>query len=83
MDAPIFLKTNVGVYFACKASAPVNNDASGRALLDGYVLVVPGARGCDAKVTYAGGGNACTGRAFVPNMATAFVGELLVTLQKV
>lgn len=48
---PIFLRTYVGGYFSSKASAPSNTDASGRALQAGYVLVIPGARGWNAKVT--------------------------------
>jgi hypothetical protein len=60
---PIFLKTNVGGYFASKASAPTNTDASGRALLEGYVVVIPGARGWNSKVTKQDGNTVYTGRA--------------------
>ena len=49
--APMFLRTYVGGYFSSKAQAPSNTDASGRALREGYVLVIPGARGWNAKVT--------------------------------
>lgn len=60
---PILLRTYVGGYFSAKASAPVNTDASGRALLEGYVLVIPGARGWNAKVTKPDASTIYTGRA--------------------
>ena len=59
---PIFLRTYVGGYFSSKASAPSNTDASGRALQEGYVLVIPGARGWNAKVTK-------------PDASTVYVGK--------
>ncbi len=60
---PIFLRTYVGGYFSSKAQAPSNTDASGRALREGYVLVVPGARGWNAKVTKPDGSTVYSGRA--------------------
>lgn len=60
---PIFLRTYVGGYFSAKASAPSNTDASGRALREGYVLVIPGARGWNAKVTKPDGSTVYPGRA--------------------
>jgi hypothetical protein len=57
--APIFLKTNVGGYMASKASpSRMVTDASGRALQEGYVVVISGSRGWDSKV-----GEVFTGRA--------------------
>ena len=60
---PIFLRTYVGGYFSSKAQAPANTDASGRALQEGYVVVIPGARGWNAKVTKPDGSTAFTGKA--------------------
>ncbi|MCD8264082.1 MAG: hypothetical protein LUD02_07915 [Tannerellaceae bacterium] len=50
-QTPIFLKTNVGGYMASKASAPSPTDATGRALLEGYVVVIPGSRGANSEIT--------------------------------
>lgn len=61
--APIFLRTYVGGYFSAKASAPSPTDASGRALLEGYVLVIPGSRGWNASVNKPDGTKAFTGKA--------------------
>ena len=47
---PIFLRTYVGGYMAAKAGAPHANDATGRALKEGYVLCIPGSRGWNSKV---------------------------------
>ncbi len=44
-DAPILLRTYIGGYMAAKARAPQAGDATGRALLEGYVVAIPGARG--------------------------------------
>ena len=44
-DAPILLRTYIGGYMAAKARAPQAGDASGRALMEGYVVAIPGARG--------------------------------------
>ena len=60
---PIFLRTYVGGYFSSKAQAPANTDASGRALQEGYVVVIPGARGWNAKVTKPDASTIYTGRA--------------------
>lgn len=59
---PVFLKTNVGGYFSSKASGPSGIDASGRALLEGYVLVIPGARGWNSNVTGRDGNKIYNGR---------------------
>jgi acetyl esterase/lipase len=49
---PIFLKINVGGWLASKASPSLMNiDASGRALIEGYVVVVPGCRGSNSTIT--------------------------------
>ena len=47
-DAPILLRTYIGGYMAAKARAPQAGDATGRALLEGYVVAIPGARGRNA-----------------------------------
>ena len=44
-DAPILMRTYIGGYMAAKARAPQAGDATGRALLEGYVVAIPGARG--------------------------------------
>ena len=62
-QTPIFLKTYVGGYFAAKASAPVNTDATGRALREGYVVVIPGARGWNASITKPNASTVYTGKA--------------------
>ncbi|MBR1804623.1 MAG: alpha/beta hydrolase [Muribaculaceae bacterium] len=48
---PIFLRTYVGGYMASAASRPQASDASGRALKEGYVVVIPGSRGRNSTVT--------------------------------
>jgi hypothetical protein len=50
-DAPIFLRTYVGGYMASEAGYPQAQDASGRALAEGYVLAIPGSRGRSSTVT--------------------------------
>lgn len=55
---PIFLRTYVGGYMAAKACEPQANDATGRALQEGYVLCIPGSRGWNSRV-----GDTFTGRA--------------------
>lgn len=47
---PIFLRTYVGGYMAAKVREPQANDATGRALKEGYVLCIPGSRGWNSKV---------------------------------
>lgn len=59
----IFLKTNIGGYMASKASGPSATDATGRALLEGYVVVIPGSRGSNSTVTNTNGKTTWTGRA--------------------
>lgn len=44
-QTPIFLRTYVGGYMGCQAQAPQASDATGRALQEGYVVVIPGTRG--------------------------------------
>jgi len=60
-QTPIFLRTYVGGYMASQAGNPQAGDASGRALKEGYVLVIPGTRGRNSKVgdTYTGRAPAC------------------------
>ncbi|MDE7123003.1 MAG: alpha/beta hydrolase, partial [Alistipes sp.] len=42
---PILMRNNVGGYMASPAGTPSATDATGRALAEGYVLCIPGARG--------------------------------------
>ena len=49
-QSPIFLRTYVGGYMASEASQPMAGDASGRALKEGFVLVIPGTRGRNSSV---------------------------------
>ena len=44
-QSPIFLRTYVGGYMAAKATQPNVGDATGRALREGFVVVIPGSRG--------------------------------------
>ncbi|MBR1688757.1 MAG: alpha/beta hydrolase [Prevotella sp.] len=44
-QTPIFLRTYVGGYMASPAAQPQAGDATGRALKEGYVVVIPGSRG--------------------------------------
>lgn len=44
-QSPIFLRTTIGGYMESQAEMPQAGDASGRALEEGYVLVIPGSRG--------------------------------------
>ena len=44
-QTPIFLRSYVGGYMPSQAGNPQAQDASGRALAEGYVLVIPGSRG--------------------------------------
>lgn len=52
-QTPIFLRTYVGGYMASAAGQPQAGDASGRALKEGYVLVIPGSRGRNSTVVAA------------------------------
>ena len=56
--SPIFLRTYVGGYMAAAATEPQAGDATGRALREGYVVVIPGTRGRNSVV-----GDTYTGRA--------------------
>ena len=47
---PIFLRTYVGGYMASAAAQPQAGDASGRALKEGYVVVIPGTRGRNSTI---------------------------------
>ena len=62
-QSPIFLRTYVGGYMASAASQPKADDATGRALKEGFVVVIPGTRGRNAKVETADGKQIYTGRA--------------------
>ncbi len=42
---PILFRTYFGGYMACPAARPQEGDATGRALAEGYVVVIPGCRG--------------------------------------
>ena len=44
-QSPIFLREYVGGYMAAEARQPQAEDATGRALQEGYVVVIPGVRG--------------------------------------
>jgi len=50
-QTPIFLRTYVGGYMASKAGQPQAGDAAGRALKEGYVVAIPGARGRNSTIT--------------------------------
>lgn len=49
-QSPMFLRSYVGGYMASEAGYPQAQDASGRALAEGYVLVIPGSRGRTSTV---------------------------------
>lgn len=53
-QTPIFLRTYVGGYMASEAGWPQADDATGRALQEGYVVVIPGSRGRNSTVTVKG-----------------------------
>ena len=50
-ETPIFLRTYVGGYMSSPAAQPQAGDATGRALKEGYVVVIPGTRGRGSTVT--------------------------------
>ena len=50
-QTPIFLRTYVGGYMASPAAQPQAGDATGRALKEGYVVVIPGTRGRNSTIT--------------------------------
>lgn len=62
-SVPIFLKTNVGGYMAARAGAPSPTDATGRALQEGFIVVIPGSRGSNSTVEEPTGGKVYTGPA--------------------
>ena len=47
-QCPIFLRTYIGGYMSSQAKHPSATDATGRALQEGYVVCIPGARGWDS-----------------------------------
>ena len=49
-QTPIFLRTYVGGYMASPAAQPQADDATGRALKEGYVVVIPGTRGRNSSI---------------------------------
>ena len=49
-QTPIFLRTYVGGYMASPAAQPQTGDATGRALKEGYVVVIPGTRGRNSTI---------------------------------
>lgn len=49
-DIPVLMRNNVGGYMASPAGTPSPADATGRALEEGYVLCIPGARGNGSSV---------------------------------
>lgn len=53
-DIPVLMRNNVGGYMASPAGTPSVADATGRALAEGYVLCIPGARGNGSSVTKEG-----------------------------
>lgn len=60
---PIFMRNYVGGYMASKPKGIDPADASGRALEEGYVVVIPGARGRNSIVIGENGEKVYTGRA--------------------
>lgn len=59
---PILLRTYVGGYMAAAATEPQAGDATGRALKEGFVVAIPGARGRNST-TITGSTTRYTGRA--------------------
>lgn len=53
-EIPILMRNNVGGYMASPAGTPSPADATGRALEEGYVVCIPGARGNGSTVTLNG-----------------------------
>lgn len=49
-QTPIFLCTYVGGYMASPAAQPQAGNATGRALKEGYVVVIPGTRGRNSSI---------------------------------
>lgn len=61
--SPIFMRNYVGGYMAARPRGIDPSDASGRALAEGYVVVIPGARGRNSVVRGRKGKDVYTGRA--------------------
>ncbi|MGM9804357.1 MAG: subtype B tannase [Muribaculaceae bacterium] len=59
---PIFMRNYVGGYMAARASGVNPDDASGRALAEGYVVVIAGARGRNSSTIDASGQKHFNGR---------------------
>lgn len=53
-EIPILMRNNVGGYMASPAGTPSSADATGRALKEGYVVCIPGARGNGSSVVKSG-----------------------------
>lgn len=49
-ECPIFFRTYVGGYRSSSAREPSPTDATGRALKEGYVVVIPGCRGWNSEI---------------------------------
>ncbi len=62
-QTPIFMPNGIGGYKAAKAGKPEIEKASGRALAEGYVVAIAGARGNNSKKATADGQKVYTGRA--------------------
>ncbi len=62
-QTPIFMPNNVGGYMAALPGTIDADAASGRALAEGFVVVMPGARGRNSTVKDKEGGTVYTGRA--------------------
>lgn len=62
-STPIFMPNYVGGYMAAKPQMIDSGDASGRALAEGYVVAIPGARGRNSFVKGRKGETVYTGRA--------------------
>lgn len=50
-EIPVLMRNNVGGYMASPAGTPSVADATGRALAEGYVVCIPGARGNGSSVS--------------------------------
>lgn len=59
-EIPILMRQYVGGFMAATAKSPSPTDASGRALQEGYVVCIPGARGANSTVG-SDGKTVCTG----------------------
>jgi hypothetical protein len=51
---PIFLRNTVGGYLASRNQEPAVADVTGRALREGFVVVIPGVRGWNSMINQAG-----------------------------